>query len=200
MDGFGAPVCTSIRREAWDLLFKAVDRPREQDGCKSVSWRQHVFSCRRVRQKEPYGRLFILRVPGAPEPIEQNPGKLFGPAWGGQTEITDRLLQGFDGNLPRAVQEALGISEEQHNLEEIRNGLKARSQLRIPWQFLSLQDCVDMAIFLLRTTITLQQWIIGVRGVGGQIDVATITRIDGFKAVQRKRITSEHRDQSLSVH
>jgi hypothetical protein len=35
------------------------------------------------------------------------------------------------------------------------------------------------------------RWQIGVRGVGGAIDVATITRTKGFKPVQEKKIRGE---------
>jgi len=56
---------------------------------------------------------------------------------------------------------------------------------------LPLQDCVDLSIFVVRTTITMQKWLVGVRGVGGAVDVATITRTEGFRAVQVKTITGE---------
>jgi hypothetical protein len=61
----------------------------------------------------------------------------------------------------------------------------------IPYQFLPLQDCVDLAIFLIKTTATIQRWTTGVRGVGGAIDVATITRTDGFRAIQEKQILGD---------
>jgi hypothetical protein len=50
---------------------------------------------------------------------------------------------------------------------------------------------VDLSIFLLRTTITLQKWLVGVRGVGGAIDVVTITRTDGVQEVQVKQVVGE---------
>jgi len=56
---------------------------------------------------------------------------------------------------------------------------------------LPLQDSIDLAIFLVRATITLQKWQIGIRGVGGAIDVATITQTDGFRSVQQKQIRGE---------
>jgi hypothetical protein len=38
-------------------------------------------------------------------------------------------------------------------------------------------------------TSMVQGWTVGVvRGVGGDVDVATITRTDGFKAVKQKTI------------
>jgi hypothetical protein len=61
----------------------------------------------------------------------------------------------------------------------------------IPYQFLPLQDCVDLAIFLIKTTATLQRWTTDVRGVGGATDVATITRTEGFRAIQEKRIVGD---------
>jgi hypothetical protein len=50
---------------------------------------------------------------------------------------------------------------------------------------------VDLSIFLVRTTISLQKWLVGVRGVGGAVDVVTITRTDGIKEVQIKRLVGE---------
>jgi hypothetical protein len=104
--------------------------------------------------------------------------------------MTDRLMQGFDPNLPDIVQELQGIPVNQRD-----PGLGAKLQgklgIAIPWQFFPLQDCVDLSIFLVRTTITLQKWIVGVRGVGGAVDVVTITRIDGIQDVQVKQLVGE---------
>jgi hypothetical protein len=138
-----------------------------------------------------YGRLFQLQVPNAPQAREvfPNPGE-FGATWGGQKEITDRLLVGFDPALPNLVQDLLNIPANQRraNLEQ---EIKNRLITPIPWPFLPLQDCVDLSIFVVRTTITMQKWLVGVRGVGGAVDVATITRTEGFRAIQVKAITGE---------
>jgi hypothetical protein len=37
-------------------------------------------------------------------------------------------------------------------------------------------------------TSVVQGWTIGIRGVGGAVDVATITRTEGFQAIQQKQI------------
>lgn len=39
--------------------------------------------------------------------------------------------------------------------------------------------------------MTIQTWQIGIRGVGGAIDLATITRTDGYKPVQQKKVKGE---------
>jgi hypothetical protein len=134
----------------------------------------------------PYGRVFEIFIPSRPKPVEMLPGN-FGAVWGGQREITDRILQGYDQQLPSIVQSVYGNAHP--NLE---SALRSKLQAQVPFAFLPLQDCVDLSIFLVRTTITLQKWIVGIRGVGGAIDVATITRTDGVKHVQQKEIYGEH--------
>lgn len=137
----------------------------------------------------PYGRVFEVDIPSGPTPKEWNsdPG-MFGPVWGGQREFTDRLIQGFDPNLVALVKAALNLSDIQTTTLE--NALKPLS-VQIPYQFLPLQDCVDLSIFLIRTTMKIQTWQVGIRGVGGAIDLATITRTDGFKPIQQKQIKGE---------
>lgn len=145
-----------------------------------------VFLVGGYDEKEPYGRTFALTVPNAPTPVEQSLG-VFGAVWGGQRELVDRLIQGFDPSLPDHVQDILNIPAPQRRAD-LGDELKKQLVLPIPWQFLPLQDCVDFCVFLVHATIQLQQWLVYLRGVGGAIDVATITRTDGFKAVQIKEV------------
>ena len=109
--------------------------------------------------------------------------------WGGQREFTDRIIQGFDDQLPTIAKEFLNLPDGRE--VELRDHLKTRLTASIPFAFLPLQDCVDLSIVLIRTTIVIQNWIIGVRGVGGAIDVATITRTKGFEPIQQKTILGE---------
>jgi hypothetical protein len=145
----------------------------------------------------PYGRVYRIAIPSRPTPEEQNPAQ-FGITWGGQLEYTTRLIKGFDPQLPSIVQSHLGLTDDQRIALERHLGGALSS--RIPYQFLPLQDCVDLSIFLIRTTMELQTWMVGVRGVGGAIDVATITRTDGFQPVQRKVITGQRKKYGSQEH
>jgi len=140
----------------------------------------------------PYGRVFQVGIPLHPDPLEWNaePGQ-FGITWGGQLDYTNRLIKGYDPNLPSIVQKTLDLTDEQK--QKLEHQLEGMLSAHIPYQFLPLQDCVDLSVFLIRTTIELQTWIVGVRGVGGAIDVATITRTEGFKPVQVKTIVGHGR-------
>ena len=148
-----------------------------------------VFLVGGFDEDAPYGKTFEISIPRKARPEERNLGTDFGITWGGQREFADRLLVGFDENLPRLIKETGLLFEDKAN--ELIGGLRGRCQAPIPIQFLPLQDCVDLAIFLIRSTIAMQKWIVGVRGVGGDIDVATITREAGFVPVQMKSIRGE---------
>jgi hypothetical protein len=139
---------------------------------------------------EPIGRLYELSIPSSPEPTEKLPGVL-GGMWGGQREIVDRIISGFD---PRTLDFIL--NELQHPLAQperdtLNERMKATFQQPIPWALLPLRDCVHIAVFLVRATIAIQGWSLGIRGVGGEVDVATITRSKGFEHIKVKEITAE---------
>ena len=148
---------------------------------------------------QPYGRVFQFSIPTAPDPDEVQKGPNdFGMVWGGQTEITDRIINGFDVRLPNIAQEILSLSDDDR--DHLGRRLQESLQTVIPFQFLPLQDCVDISILLIRTTIAIQNWIVGVRGVGGPIDIATITRTDGFTSIQQKSITGERIELTTALN
>jgi hypothetical protein len=150
---------------------------------------QMVFFVAGFDDNAVYGRVFEIHIPNQPAPKEWFVGAHeFGAIWGGQNELVHRLINGFD---PRIVEMARSefnapIVATQRFAEKLK-GLN----LPIPYQFLPLQDSIDLAIFLVRMTLTIQKWQIGVRGVGGAVDVATITQTGGFEPIQQKAIRGE---------
>ena len=137
---------------------------------------------------EPYGRVFQIDIPGNPAPTEKNPGNQFGITWGGQREVVDRLMQGYDHRLPDTISGALNLDAQQ--VQAMTQALTPL-QMQIPLMGMPLQDCVNLAIFFIRTTIMAQRLTVGIRGCGGPIDVAILTRREGFKFIQRKQIVGE---------
>lgn len=75
------------------------------------------------------------------------------------------------------------------------NGLL--SGAAIPWQLLPLQDCVDVAILAVKTTAEIQKFVTDIRGVGGPIDVAVITKTDGFRYLQSKSLRGEYESKRI---
>ena len=137
-----------------------------------------------------YGKVWLFQVPGESEPEEQQEGETnFGMTWGCQLEIASRLVHGFDPQLTSMIGKELNIDDKQ--MEKLHAALTKELQYPIPYQVLPLQDCVDLALFLIRTTMVAQRLAIGVRGVGGPIDVAVVTRREGLGYIQQKVIHGE---------
>lgn len=138
-------------------------------------------------ENQPYGSVYLFTIPSKPAPVEQAANE-FGITWGGQPELTGRILQGYDPQVIQIIQNQL--KTPLGALEDLKKALQPL-RLQIPYQVLPLQDCIDLAIFLIRTTTTAQNLSIGIRGVGGVIDVAAVTKRDGLTIIQRKELTGE---------
>jgi hypothetical protein len=136
-------------------------------------------------QDQLYGKVFWFSVPYNPDPIEYYPDT-FGILYDGQSNFAQRLLRGYDEELIQQVKGVLNLSDD--DTARLLADLPSKSHVSLPLQFLPLQDCVDLAIFLITTTISMQRFLPTVRGVGGAIDVATIVRTEGFKALQQKSV------------
>ncbi len=136
----------------------------------------------------PYGKTFEVIIPTHTDPILRHDTESFGITWGGQREVVDRVVKGYDSQLLTMVEESLDLDPTQ--LQILEKKLQPL-ELAIPIHAMPLQDCVDLAIFMVRTTIEAQRLTIGLRGCGGPIDVATITKKAGLKFVQSKEILGE---------
>lgn len=135
-----------------------------------------------------YGKIFLFEIPRKPGPEPRNPDD-FGMTWGGQLAVASRIIHGFDPALLPLLQKILNLDKE--SMKRVEEGLRHNMEFPIPYPVLPLQDCVDLATFLVRSTIVAQDLAVGVRGVGGPIDVAVITRTGGLQYVQQKRIHGE---------
>jgi len=133
----------------------------------------------------PYGRLFEFHIPSRPTPTEQSVNT-FGIIWGGQRQFVDRVINGFDDSLPSLAINFLNAPANQE--QPLRDYLKNALVARIPFTFLPLQDCVNLSSVLIHITIAIQSWLVDVRGVGGEIDIATITRTKGFEPIHMKSV------------
>jgi hypothetical protein len=134
----------------------------------------------------PYGSVYIIEVPRNPTPEPRSVGTDFGVTWGGQLEIAARILHGFAPQLPQLACQTLAIPPERAG--ELQQKLQAALSLKIPIDVLPLQDCINLADALIGTTRLFQDLAIGVRGVGGPVDLAVVTRTFGVRHISRKEL------------
>jgi hypothetical protein len=119
------------------------------------------------------GRLHEVSIPGAVVTEQQITTADIGMLPRGQRDVIDRLLAGVD----REVLEATEVSVP----PEVANAL---NQLAYNLQFpITLQDGIDFASFLIRTTIDMQRFSdgtlafgVGLPGCGGPTRIAVVRR------------------------
>lgn len=101
--------------------------------------------------------------------IKINPGGQPGATWGGEGDILTRILQPVatldgDGNIQQRL-----------------------PTFGVPWQFFTLQDAIDFAVFAVRSTSDAIRFQPRAKTVGGPVDVLVI-RPDRPVWVQRKEL------------
>jgi hypothetical protein len=94
------------------------------------------------------GDFFQHQWNAANTPVEKSAND-FGITFGGQAEIAGRLLNGYDPQLENLVRENVHLNPAQ--TANLRQKVLQRLAMPIPYQFLPLQDCVDLAIFVSTT-------------------------------------------------
>lgn len=104
-------------------------------------------------------------------------------SWGGQTEAINRLLLGYGQGLPDALLSA-GLPKD--NLEACLKHVAKHTQAGLANPAMPTRDAIDLAIFLAETQKQFVRFSIGSNTVGGDLDVATITKHEGFKWIKRK--------------
>ena len=109
---------------------------------------------------------------------------------------------GYDGLDPKTIEVFIGkrvvcrpinqlgctISGSKEVVQAIWGLYKKEPQSQPPYPAFSLQDAIDYAAFLIRTTIDHQRFSQAIPNVGGDIDIALVTPFDGFQWIRQKEL------------
>jgi len=171
-----------------------------------VSLRVNQFFSEKAKESD-FKYFLLLRVcgysSGRPLPevwqVAFNEGKCFDPhrvqsegdfgvQWNGEQEALNRLILGL-GTITEDGAKAIGITSEQ--LAELLPKLFPHTFESLILPAAPIQDAINLARFLVETTIGFIQYaVIRPKTVGGPIEIAAITKHEGFKWVQRKHFFS----------
>lgn len=116
-----------------------------------------------------------------PTPVRSNHG--WGAIWAGEPEAVTRLLNGYSPVLSKAIEGAIGVPAA-------RIDVALQQSATLPAQIISpampIQDAIDVAEFLVELTSKYSRYTPGAATVGGPVEVAAITKHEGFRWVKRK--------------
>lgn len=128
--------------------------------------------------------VFLIRMDGDgcedPEALDSSQPFIF---WEGQPEAVNRLVYGVSARLPAALVQ-LGVPQGQAPAYAEQIGQMTGLPLTFPG--MPIGEVIDLAHFLVDATIKFVRFTPGHPTVGGPIEIAAMTRHEGFKWIQRK--------------
>ena len=114
----------------------------------------------------------------------------YGSTWVGQGDVVSRLILGYDSkmlNMPVFDR----MSNHKNELLNQLHGL----EYNIQWGLMTLQDAINLAVFLIKSTQMIQAYADGinmdigdVQNVGGPIDIAVIRLDEGVDWINKKQL------------
>ena len=107
-----------------------------------------------------------------------------GLTWAGEPEALNRLIIGRSMPLVALLQAQLGLQPAQMNQALAK--IDPQIQLPVVLPAMPLQDAIELAEFMVDLTIKFSRFKPGPPTVGGPIEIAAISKHEGFRWVQRK--------------
>jgi len=129
---------------------------------------------------------FILQIDeqgACSGPTAARPHDVCGVTWQGEPEAINRLLWGFSPSLG-GVLVKLGVDPDK--VPAALEAIGAETSATVIYDAMPIQDAIDLAEFLVDVTERFSRYTPGAATVGGPIEIAAITKHEGFKWVKRK--------------
>ena len=117
--------------------------------------------------------------------------------WGGQVEPIQRLLFGFDQTLEEALAQA---GMEVAEIPKLLGMVRERSERQLTDARMPIQDAIDLAEYLADVTKGYFRFLPGADIVGGDTDIAVVTRHERFKWIKRKHFYPMHLNPRETDH
>lgn len=141
---------------------------------------------------EPMAETYVIIVDeqgNCNGPTLQAPSDQCGMTWHGQIEAIHRLIYGGSTALPGVLENQLGVPAAQ--VPGIVQTLQSALAVPLVQDAMPLQDAIDLADALVALTINYSRFTPGAPSVGGPIEIAAISKHEGFKWVKRKHYYSQ---------
>jgi len=115
-----------------------------------------------------------------------HPETNFGINWDGQYDALNRLVLGVPTDLDRWM---MDCGMQQSDAESLGAMIRQKAQETLAIPTMPIQDAIDLARYLVEVTIGFTKFSIKMqpKTVGGAIEIAAITKHEGFRWVQREK-------------
>lgn len=122
-------------------------------------------------------------------PDKTSPDIGWGVTWRGVIDPVSRLFNGFSDLVPGILIDNLGVDSD--IVKDVMQILKTRASMSLVSDIMPIKDAIDLAEFLVDVTIKCTRFSGGLQLVGGPVELATITKHEGFKWIHRKHYYSQ---------
>jgi len=106
-----------------------------------------------------------------------------GLTWAGEPEALNRIIVGFSPGLPAVLAKFIPDREA---LSAAVAALGENLQVPMLFPAMPLQDAIDLAEFLVELSINFARFKPGAPTVGGPVEIAAISKHEGFRWIRRK--------------
>ena len=106
-----------------------------------------------------------------------------GIQWSGQPDAINRLILGYAEQLQTAL---AGAGMSAGDVQKLLTTIAQHTQAPVVYPSMPVQDAIRLADFLVETTKGFVSFLPGADTVGGDTDVAVVTKHEGFKWIRRK--------------
>lgn len=106
-----------------------------------------------------------------------------GVFFSGQPEALNRLVYGFSQSVPQVLKNS-GVDDAE--IQKLLSAVASDPRTQLVSAAMPTQDAILLADFLVETTKGFVRFLPGADTVGGETDIATVTRHEGFKWIRRK--------------
>lgn len=139
---------------------------------------------------------FLIRIGegGREGPERAREREEVGLTWNGEVEPITRLHFGLSNTTGNILQDALGLDDDR--TEQVINHLMEEQRVPLVVPSMPIQDAIDLGKFLVDFVVRFSRYRPGHQTVGGPIEIAAVTKHEGFRWAQRKH---DHR-RELNPH
>jgi len=166
--------------ERFQKFFKQRWDKAEHDDTDNIS-----FQVAGIDEDKNYGELYSITLPTNKPPVLTLKEGDFNFMWGGDIFIVSRIVSGVDPTLPALIENENFPVDVKEKIDSIIENV---SPSNFPIHSYALQDAVTLARFLIATSINAQELSIGLRTIGGNIDICTITQENGCGYISNKEV------------